>query len=151
MYSQYRFVCRRNLYKLISSLFADNIQTRIYLHKILRFCMVTSYKLVYFCLSTIRIPPDKLAHHVTVRIHSSSTHAKEESRDEEQDDGEEEDVVPDEVSGGLIQWDRVELSSSSILATKYHPQVRLISKFCLPCFSLFVLPLTLLRFPFQFF
>ncbi len=33
--------------------------------------MVTSYKLVYFCLSTIRIPPNKLIHHVTVRIHSS--------------------------------------------------------------------------------
>jgi hypothetical protein len=88
---------------------------------------------------------------VTVQIHSLSTHAKEEARDEEQDDGEEEDVVPDEASGGLIQWDRVELSLSSILATNYHPQMRLISKFCSPCFSLIVLPLTLLRFPFQFF
>jgi hypothetical protein len=67
--------------------------------------MVTSYKLVYFCLSTIQILPNKLVHHVTVQIHSSSTHAKEEARDEEQDDGEEEDVVPDEASGGLIQWD----------------------------------------------
>ncbi len=38
---------------------------------------------------------------VTVRIHSWSTHAKEEARDEEQDDGEEEDVVPDEASGGV--------------------------------------------------
>ncbi len=33
--------------------------------------MVTSYELIYFCLSTIRIPPNKLVHHVTVRIHSS--------------------------------------------------------------------------------
>ncbi len=96
--------------------------------------MVPSYKLVYFCLSTIQIPPDKLVHPVTVQIHSSSTHAKEKARDEEQDDGEEEDVVPDEASGGLIQWDREELSSSSILATNYRPQVRLISTFCLPCF-----------------
>ncbi len=67
--------------------------------------MVTSYELVYFCLSTIHIPPNELVHHVTVQIHSSPTHAKEEARDEEQDDGEEEDVVPDEASGGLIQWD----------------------------------------------
>ncbi len=62
--------------------------------------MVTSYELVYFSLSTIRIPPNELVHHVTVQIHSSSTHAKEEARDEEQDDGEEEDVVPDEARGG---------------------------------------------------
>ena len=110
--------------------------------------MVTSYELVYFRLSTIQIPPNKLVHHVTVQMHSSSTHAEEEARDEEQDDGEEEDVVPDEASGGLIQWDGVELSSSSILATNYRPQMRLISKFCSPCFSLIVLPLTLLRFPF---
>ncbi len=62
--------------------------------------MVTSYELVYFRLSTIQILPIKLVHHVTVQIHSSSTHANEEARDEEQDDGEEEDVVPDEASGG---------------------------------------------------
>jgi hypothetical protein len=99
----------------------------------------------------IQIPPNKLVHHLTVQIHSSSTHPEEEARDEEQDDGEEEDVVPEKVSGGLIQWDRVELSSSSILATNYRPQMLLISKFCLPCFSLFVLPLTLLRFPFRLF
>ncbi len=129
-------------------MFGDNIQTRIYLREILRLRMVTSYKLVYFRLSTVQIPPNKLVHHVTVQIHSLSTHAKEEARDEEQDDGKEEDVVPDEASSGLIQWDRVELSSSSILAANYRPQMRLISKFCLPCFSLFVLPLTLLRFPF---
>jgi hypothetical protein len=67
--------------------------------------MVTSYKLIYVRLLTIRIPPNELVHHVTVRIHSSSTHAKVEARDEEQYDGEEEDVVPDEASGGLIQWD----------------------------------------------
>jgi hypothetical protein len=85
--------------------------------------MVTSYELVYFHLLTIQIPPNKLVHHVTVQIHSSSTHAKEEARDEEQDDGEEEDVVPDEASSGLIQLDRVELSLSSILATNYHPQM----------------------------
>ncbi len=72
---------------------------------------------------------------MTVRIHSLSTHAEEEARDEEQDDGEEEDVVPDQVSGGLIQWDCLELSLSSILATNYRPQMELISKFCLPCFS----------------
>jgi hypothetical protein len=113
--------------------------------------MVTSYELIYFCLSTIQIPPNELVHHVTVQIHSLSTHAKEEARDEEQDDGEEEEVVPDEVSGGLVQWDRVELFSSSILATNYRPQMRLIGKFCLPYFSLIVLPLTLLRFLFQFF
>ncbi len=83
--------------------------------------MVTSYELVYFRLSTIRIPPNELVHPVTVQIHSSSTHSKEEARDEEQDDGEEEDVVPDEASSGLIQWDRVELSLSSILATNYRP------------------------------
>jgi hypothetical protein len=112
--------------------------------------MVTSYKLVYFCLLTIRNLANELVHHVTVRIHSLSTHAKEEARDEEQDDEKEEDVVPDEASGGLIQWDQVELSSSSILATNYHPQMQLISKFCLPCFSLIVLPLTILRFPFRF-
>ncbi len=88
---------------------------------------------------------------VTVRFHSSSTHAEEEARDEKQDDGEEEDVFPDEASGGLIQWDRVELSSSSILATNYHPQMRLIGKFYSPCIFLIVLPLTLLRFPFHFF
>ncbi len=85
--------------------------------------MVTSYKLIYFCLSTIQAPPNKLVHYVTVQIHSSFTHAEEEARDEEQDDGEEEDVVPDEASGGLIQWDQVELSSSSILATNYRPQM----------------------------
>jgi hypothetical protein len=113
--------------------------------------MVTSYELVYFRLSTIQIPPNKLVHHVTVQMHSSSTHAEEEARDEEQDDGEEDNVVPDEASGGLIQWDQVKLSSSSILAANYRPQMQLISKFCLPCFSLFVSPLTLLRFPFQFF
>jgi hypothetical protein len=62
--------------------------------------MVTSYELVYFCLSTIQSLPNELVHHVPVQIHSSSTHAKEEVRDEEQDDGEEEDVVPDEASGG---------------------------------------------------
>jgi hypothetical protein len=62
--------------------------------------MVPSYKLVYFCLSTIQIPPNELVHPVTVRIHSLSTHAEEEARYEEQDDGEEEDVVPDEASGG---------------------------------------------------
>jgi hypothetical protein len=33
--------------------------------------MVTSYELIYFRLLTIQIPPDKLVHHVTVRIHSS--------------------------------------------------------------------------------
>ncbi len=33
--------------------------------------MLTSYKLIYFRLSTIRIPPNELVHHVTVRIHSS--------------------------------------------------------------------------------
>ncbi len=60
--------------------------------------MVPPYELAYFRLLTIRIPPNKLVHPVTVRIHSSSTHAKEEPRDEEQDDGEEEDVVPDEAS-----------------------------------------------------
>jgi hypothetical protein len=65
--------------------------------------MVASYKLVYFHLSTIWIPPNELVHHLTVRIHSLSTHAEEEARDEEQNDGEEEDVVPDEASGGLIQ------------------------------------------------
>jgi hypothetical protein len=70
--------------------------------------MVTSYELVYFRLSTILIPPNELVHHVTVQIHSLSTHAKEEARDEEQDDGEEEDVVPDEASGGLIQWNRAD-------------------------------------------
>jgi hypothetical protein len=113
--------------------------------------MVTSYELVYFRLLTIRILPNKLVHHVTVQIHSSSTHAKEEAGDEEQDDGEEEDVVPNDASGGLIQWDQVESSLSSILATNYRPQMQLISKFCSPCFSLFVLPLTLLRFLFQFF
>ncbi len=123
----------------------------MYLHEILRLRMVTSYELAYFRLLTIQILQNKLVHHVTVQIHSLSTHAEEEARDEEQDDGEEEDVVPDEASGGLIQWDRVELSLSSILATNYHPQMRLNSKFCLPCFSLFVLPLTLLRFPFRFF
>ncbi len=110
--------------------------------------MVISYELVYFRLSTIQIPPNKLVHHVTVPIHSSSTHAKEEARDEEQYDGEEEDVVPDEANSGLIQWDRVELSLSSILATNYRPQMQLISKFCPTCFSLIVLPLTLLRFSF---
>ena len=94
--------------------------------------MVPSYKLVYFRLSTIQIPPNELVHPVTNRIHSFSTHAEKEARDEEQDDGEEEDVVPDEASGGFIQWNRVELSSSSILATNYRPQMRLISKFCLP-------------------
>jgi hypothetical protein len=97
--------------------------------------MVPSYELVYFRLSFIQILPNELVHPVTVRIHSSTTHAKEEARDEEQDDGEEEDVVLDEANSGLIQWDRVELSLSSILATNYHPQMRLISKFCLPCFS----------------
>jgi hypothetical protein len=70
-YSYHRFICRRNLYKLVSSLFGNNIQTRIYLHKILQLCMVTSYKLVHFRFSTIQIPPKKLVHHVTVRIHSS--------------------------------------------------------------------------------
>ncbi len=70
-YSYYGFVCRRNLYELKSSLFGDNIQTCIYLREILRLCMVTSYILVYFCLSTIHIPPNELVHHVTVRIHSS--------------------------------------------------------------------------------
>jgi hypothetical protein len=113
--------------------------------------MVSSYKLVHFRLLTIQILPNELVHPVTNRIHSSSTHAKQEARDEEQDDGEEEDVVPDEASGSLIQWDRLELSLSSILATNYHPQMRLISKFRSPCFSQIVLPLTLLRFPFQFF
>jgi hypothetical protein len=67
--------------------------------------MVTSYKLVYFRLLTIRILPNELVHHLTVQIHSSSTHPEEEARDEEQDDGEEEDVVPGEASVGLIQWD----------------------------------------------
>jgi hypothetical protein len=67
--------------------------------------MVPSYKFVYFRLLTIQILLNKLVHPVTVRIHSLSTHAKKEARDEEQDDGEEEDVVPDEASGGLIQWD----------------------------------------------
>ncbi len=70
-YSYYGFVCRRNLYELVSSLFGDNIQTRIYLHEILRLCMVTSYELLYFHLSTIQIPPNKLVHHLTIQIHSS--------------------------------------------------------------------------------
>ncbi len=43
----------------------------VYLRKILRLCMVTSYELVYFCLSTIRIPPDEHVHHLTIQIHSS--------------------------------------------------------------------------------
>ncbi len=64
--------------------------------------MVPSYELIYFCLSTIRILPNEIVHPVTVQVHSSSTHAKEEARDEEQDDWEEENVVPDEASGGLI-------------------------------------------------
>jgi hypothetical protein len=71
----------------------------------------------------MQIPPNELVHHVTVQIHSLSTHAKEKARDEKQNDGEEEDVVPDEASGGLILWDQVELSSSSILTTNYHPQM----------------------------
>ncbi len=71
-YSYYGFICQRNLYKLVLSLFGNNIQTRIYLRKILRLRMVTSYELVYFRLSTLRILPNKLVHHVTVRIHSSS-------------------------------------------------------------------------------
>jgi hypothetical protein len=96
--------------------------------------MVPSYKLIYSCLSTIRILLNKLVHPVTVWIHSSSTHAKKEPRDEEQDDGEEEDVFPDEASGGLIRWDQVEVFFPSILATNYHSQMQLISKFCLPCF-----------------
>jgi hypothetical protein len=33
--------------------------------------MVTSYKLIYFCLLNIQISPNELVHHVTVRIHSS--------------------------------------------------------------------------------
>ena len=33
--------------------------------------MVTSYELAYFRLSTIQILPNKLVHHVAVRIHSS--------------------------------------------------------------------------------
>ncbi len=70
-YSYYGFICPRNLYKFISSLFGNNIRTCIYLHNILRFCMVTSYELVCFRLSTIRILPNKLIHHVTVQIHSS--------------------------------------------------------------------------------
>ncbi len=70
-YSYYGFVCRRNLYELVSSLFGDNIQTCIYLRKILQLCMVTSYELVYFHLLTIQIPPDELVHHVTVQINSS--------------------------------------------------------------------------------
>ncbi len=70
-YSYYGFVCQCNLYELVSFSFGNNIQTCIYLREILHFCMVTSYKLVYFRLSTIRTPPNKLVHHVTVRIHSS--------------------------------------------------------------------------------
>jgi hypothetical protein len=70
-YSYYGFVCWRNLYELVSSLFGKNIRTRIHLRKILRLCMVTSYELIYFCLLTIRILPDELVHHVTVQIQSS--------------------------------------------------------------------------------
>jgi hypothetical protein len=33
--------------------------------------MITSYKLIYFRLSTIQILPNKLVHHVTIQIHSS--------------------------------------------------------------------------------
>jgi hypothetical protein len=100
-YLLYGFVCQRNLYKLVSSAFGNNIRTCIYFSEILQLRMVTSYELVYFRLSTIQIPPNEIVHYVTVRIHSSSTHTKEEARDEEQDDEEEEDVVSDEVSGGL--------------------------------------------------
>jgi hypothetical protein len=42
---------------------------------------MNSYRLL-----TIQILPNELVHHVTVRIHSLSTHAEEEARDEEQDD-----------------------------------------------------------------
>jgi hypothetical protein len=71
MYLYYGFVCQRNLYELVLSLFVNNIQTCIYLREILRLCMVTSYELVYFCLLTIQILLNELVHHVTVRIHSS--------------------------------------------------------------------------------
>jgi hypothetical protein len=71
MYLYYRFVCQRNLYEHVSSSFGDNIRTCIYLREILQFCMVTSYELVYLCLSTIRILPNKIVHHVTVRTHNS--------------------------------------------------------------------------------
>jgi hypothetical protein len=70
-YSYYGFVCRCNLYKLVLSLFGKNIQTCINLRKIIRLRMVTSYELIYFCLSTKGISPNKLVRHVTVRIHSS--------------------------------------------------------------------------------
>ncbi len=70
-YLYYGFVCQRNLYELVLSSFGDNIRTRMYLREILRLRMVTSYKLVYFRLSTIRILPNELVHHVTVWIHSS--------------------------------------------------------------------------------
>jgi hypothetical protein len=70
-YSYYGFVCQCNLYEPVLSLFGNNIQTRIYLREILRLCMVTSYDLMYFRLSTIQIPSNKLVHHVTVQIHSS--------------------------------------------------------------------------------
>jgi hypothetical protein len=123
----------------------------VYVYKILQICMIASYELVYIWFWTVQIQPYKLLHHLTIQIHCSPPHPKEEAQDEEQDDVEEEDVVTDEASVGSFQCDGLELSSSSIFATNYHPQLRLISKFCLPCFSLFVLPLTLLRFLFQFF
>jgi hypothetical protein len=80
-------------YKLISSLFGNNMNSYISA-KYYDFVWLPHTN-SYFHLSTIQIPPNKLVHHVTVRIHSLSTHAKEEARDEEQDYGEEEDVVPD--------------------------------------------------------
>jgi hypothetical protein len=70
-YLYYEFVCRRNLFELVLSSFGDNTQTRIYLCEKLRLRMVTSYELIYFRLSTIRIRPNELVHHVTVKIHSS--------------------------------------------------------------------------------
>ncbi len=75
----------------------------VYVYKILQMCMITSYELVYIRFLTIQIQSYELVHHLTIQIHSSSPHPKEEAWDEEQDDVEEEDVVPDEASVGSFQ------------------------------------------------
>ncbi len=76
--------------------------------------------------------PYELVHHFNVQNHSLSPHPMERAWDEKQDEAEEEVCVPDEASVGPLQLDQLELSLCGIIATNYHPELRLISKFSLP-------------------
>ncbi len=88
---------------------------------------------------------------ITIQIHSSSPHPKEDFGDEVPDEDADDDFLPSDNSVLTFAGEGEHvLSLSSFLAPNYHPQLEQLSKFCLH-FCFLVLSLTMLIFHVIFF